>query len=98
MSRRHSNGTSHTGPYGGPLTPSDLPPANTKRWVQRRKAVVVAAVDTGLISLEDACRTYNLSIEELTAWQLALKEFGRAGLGTTKIQRYRKQARTGPLK
>lgn len=90
MSPRHSNGTSRTGLYGRPLTPSDLPPANTKRWVQRRKAVVVAAVDTGLISLDDACRRYNISAEELNAWRLALKEFGLAGLRTTKIHSYRK--------
>jgi hypothetical protein len=34
----------------------DLPPPNTKRWVIRRKAEVVAGVRSGLISLEDACR------------------------------------------
>lgn len=79
-----------TGPYGGPLTPADLPPANTRRWVERRKSVVIAAVEAGLISLEDACRRYSLSTEELAAWRLALKEFGPAGLRSTKIQRYRK--------
>ena len=32
------------GPDGSPLTIADLPPKNTKRWVIRRKAEVVAAV------------------------------------------------------
>ena len=32
------------GPDGSPLTIADLPPADTKRWVIRRKAEVVAAV------------------------------------------------------
>ncbi|MBN9054241.1 MAG: DUF1153 domain-containing protein, partial [Rhizobiales bacterium] len=32
------------GPDGNPLTIADLPPANTRRWVIRRKAEVVAAV------------------------------------------------------
>lgn len=57
--------------------------------MQRRKAVVVAAVEAGLLSLEDACGRYNLSVEELTAWRLALKEYGPAGLRTTKIHWYR---------
>ncbi len=43
------------GPDGSPLTIADLPPANTRRWVIRRKAEVVAAVRGGLLSLEEAC-------------------------------------------
>src|SRR6516162_6549101 len=34
----------------------DLPPPDTKRWVTRRKAVIVSAVHTGVISLEEVCR------------------------------------------
>lgn len=33
---------------GQPMTINDLPPANTKRWVIRRKAEVVAAVRGGI--------------------------------------------------
>lgn len=62
----------------------DLPPVNTTRWVPRRKCAVVAAVEAGLLSLEDACRRYNLTVEEYTVWQLALNELGPAGLMTTK--------------
>ena len=36
------------GPLGEPLTIESLPPANTRRWVVRRKAEVVAAVNGGL--------------------------------------------------
>ena len=36
------------GPDGSPLTVADLPPKDTKRWVIRRKAEVVAAVRGGL--------------------------------------------------
>src|SRR6185369_12974978 len=43
------------GPDGSPLTVADLPPKDTKRWVIRRKAEVVAAVRGGLLSLEEAC-------------------------------------------
>jgi hypothetical protein len=38
------------GPDGSPLTVADLPPRDTKRWVIRRKAEVVAAVRGGLLS------------------------------------------------
>ena len=78
-----------TGPDGGPLLPSDLPPANTKRWVIRRKAVVVAAVRGGLISMEEACGRYRLTVEEYLAWQRAIDRFGMPGLRATRIQQYR---------
>ena len=45
-------------PDGTKLTRSDLPPADTERWVARRKATVVAAVDNGLIEPTEACRMY----------------------------------------
>src|SRR6202162_2361517 len=57
------------GPDGSPLTIDDLPPPNTRRWVIRRKAEVVAAVRGGLLSLEDACNRYTLTVEEFLAWQ-----------------------------
>ena len=49
------------GPGGSPLTIADLPPPSTKRWVVRRKAMVVAAVRGGLLSLDDACKRYQLN-------------------------------------
>lgn len=77
------------GPYGEQLTLEDLPPRSTKRWVIRRKAIVVAAVHGGLISLPDACARYQLSEEEFESWQLALKKHGLPGLRTTRLQQYR---------
>ncbi len=77
------------GPYGEQITMSDLPPSNTKRWVIRRKALVVAAVRGGLISLEEACRRYALSVEEFLSWQQAIDRHGLPGLRTTRIQLYR---------
>jgi len=67
----------------------DLPPPDTKRWVVRRKAVVVAAVRSGSISLQEACRRYKLSVEEFLAWQRAIDRFGLAGLRATRVQQYR---------
>ncbi|HEY3620382.1 MAG TPA: DUF1153 domain-containing protein [Candidatus Sulfotelmatobacter sp.] len=58
----------------------DLPPPNTKRWVTRRKAVIVNAVRTGAISLEEVCRRYELSVEEFLSWERAIDAHGVPGL------------------
>jgi hypothetical protein len=39
--------------------------------VVRRKAAVVAAVRAGMITVEEACRRYQLSEEEFVSWQRA---------------------------
>ena len=77
------------GPDGSPLTIADLPPPSTKRWVIRRKAEVVAAVRGGLLSLEEACSRYTLTVDEFLSWQMAIDQHGLAGLRTTRIQHYR---------
>jgi hypothetical protein len=77
------------GPDGSPLTLADLPPPSTRRWVIRRKAEVVAAVRGGLLSLDEACRRYTLTVEEFLAWQAAIDRFGLAGLRATRVQQYR---------
>ena len=77
------------GPDGSPLTVADLPPTSTRRWVIRRKAEVVAAVRGGLLSLDEACNRYTLTVEEFLAWQSSIDEHGLAGLRTTRIQQYR---------
>ena len=55
----------------------------------RCKAEVVAAVRGGLLSLEDACTRYRLTVEEFLAWQRSLDDHGLAGLRTTRVQKYR---------
>ena len=72
------------GPDGQPLTRADLPAAGTKRWVIRRKAEVVAGVRGGLISLDEACRRYALSVEEFLSWERLLDEHGLPGLRATR--------------
>src|SRR5713226_4953531 len=76
------------GPDGSPLTIADLPAPGTKRWVIRRKAEVVAAVRGGLLSLEEACSRYTLTVEEFLAWQYSIERHGLAGLRTTRIKHY----------
>jgi len=72
-----------------PRSLDDLPPPGTRRWVIRRKAEVVAGVRAGLISLEEACKRYSLSVEEFLSWQRSIDRHGLRGLRTTRIQDYR---------
>ena len=75
-----------------------LPPADTERWVPRRKAAVVAAVRSGAISLEEACRRYHLSEEEFSTWERDIEIHGVAGLRSTRLQIYRKASAPNPNK
>ena len=83
------HGSSSSGPVGALMTADDLPPPNTKRWVIRRKAEVVAGVRLGLISLDEACRRYQLSLDEFLSWQRMIERHGLRGLRATRIQDYR---------
>jgi hypothetical protein len=78
------------GPDGSPLTIADLPTKDTKRWVIRRKAEVVAAVRGGLLSLEGACERYKLTVDEFLSWQRSIDRHGLPGLRATSIQDYRR--------
>ncbi len=77
------------GPSGKPITIEELPPADTERWVVRRKMAVVAGVRAGLISLDEACRRYRLSEDEFTSWRRLLDAHGLKGLRATRVQNYR---------
>jgi hypothetical protein len=77
------------GPDGSPLTIADLPPRDIKRWVIRRKAEVVAAVRGGLLTMEEACERYTLTVDEYLSWQRSIDSHGLAGLRATRIQDYR---------
>lgn len=89
---RHQNSarSAAIGPHGEPMTIDDLPPPDTKRWVIRRKAEVVAGVRAGLISIEEACARYSLSMEEFLSWQRMIESHGVRGLRTTRLQHYRR--------
>jgi hypothetical protein len=77
------------GPDGSPLTIADLPTPDTKRWVIKRKAQVVAAVRGGLLSIEEASSRYTLTVDELLSWQSSIEKHGLAGLRVTRVQQYR---------
>jgi len=77
------------GPLGEPLTLESLPAAGTTRWVVRRKAEVVAAVSGGLLTVDEVCERYSLSVEEFAGWQRAVDRSGMPGLRVTRIQHYK---------
>lgn len=81
------------GPDGTPMTWDDLPPPDTRRWVARRKAQVVAGVRAGLITLDEACARYSLSVDEFLSWQRLFDRHGLSGLRTTRTKHYRGTAR-----
>ena len=90
------DGRTHTnyviGPDGGPLTLRDLPPANLNRWVSRRKAEVVLAVEGGLLTLDEACCRYKLTVEEFLSWEYGFEQHGLNGLKVGHAQHYRHAA------
>jgi hypothetical protein len=77
------------GPLGEPLTIESLPAPGTTRWVVRRKAEVVAAVNGGLLTIDEVCARYSLTLEEFAGWQRAVDRSGMPGLRVTRIQHYK---------
>jgi hypothetical protein len=75
----------------GDFDPLELPPATT-RWVVRRKAVLIKAVRSGVITLDEACSRYQLSSDEFASWLSALEKHGVHGLRATRLQIYRDDA------
>ena len=76
-------------PNGRKFTRSDLPPKATKRWVASRKATVILGVETGLITMAEACEIYGLSKEEFDEWYQAIRKHGFGALKATKLKNYR---------
>lgn len=76
-------------PDGTHLSRADLPPADTRRWVASRKAVVVKAVVHGLLAESEALERYALSEEEFQLWRSAVETYGDKALKVTAIQKYR---------
>ncbi|HYW14555.1 MAG TPA: DUF1153 domain-containing protein [Allosphingosinicella sp.] len=69
-------------PHASPET--SLPPAGTRRWVARRKAQVVEAVQNGRLRLDEALNRYGLSIEEFSLWK---RRFYRSGIEGLRMPR-----------
>jgi transposase-like protein len=54
----------------------ELPPPDTARWTPGRKASVVKAVLSGVMSMEEVCRRYGVSVEEFRSWHNAMERHG----------------------
>jgi hypothetical protein len=67
-----------------------LPPSDTVRWVASRKIMVLAAIDAGSLSIEEACLMYGLSIEEIASWSRLTELHGIDGLKISRLGEYRK--------
>ena len=79
------------------LSPLTSLPSATDRWVTSRKVALIEAVRSGAITLDEACRRYELSPEEFTGWLTAFETYGAAGLRATRLQIYRdKPTPSGP--
>jgi transposase len=63
-------------------------PAPGTRWVAARKGAVVAAVNSGALSPQEACTRYSLSMDELELWQRAVDQVGVKALRATQVQHY----------
>ena len=47
------------------------------------------AVSGGLLTVDEACQRYSLSLEEFTSWQRAVERSGMPGLRVTRLKHYR---------
>jgi hypothetical protein len=81
------------GPNSEILTRESLPPASTTRWVALRKAQIVRAVESGLLTIDEVIDRYGLSIEEFAGWQRAMDRAGVAGLRIAWLQKDRASQR-----
>lgn len=78
------------GPDGAKLYRENLPERGFKgRWTLFRKAEVVAGVRGGLLTLEEACANYNLTIEEYVSWGSEVEQRGLLprGVGTKREEK-----------
>jgi Protein of unknown function (DUF1153) len=73
----------------GNVTLDSLPPPDTRRWIIRRKAMIVAALRQGLLTRDEACELYNLSHHEIESWEELIDRHGLHGLRVTLLKQYR---------
>lgn len=76
---KHGKPSLVIGADGDVITRGSLPSASTRHWRIRIKAKVVAAVESGLITREEACARYHMSDEEYLEWRRRVKQSSLAG-------------------
>jgi hypothetical protein len=75
------------GPNGRPLTVADLPPCDLKHWLPGHKAKIATAVRGGLITADEVCKRYKLTLEELETWEQSLASGGIDALRVSRSRR-----------
>lgn len=73
-------------------------PSPRQRWTTRRKACVVDAIRGGWVPVEEACRLYSLSPDEILAWERDMDRHGIPGLRSTRLQIYRETIERNPAR
>jgi hypothetical protein len=63
-----------------PVVSTDVFSPYPPRWVASRKARQVREVRAGLLTLEEACDRYSISIDEFSVWESRLARHGVRGL------------------
>jgi hypothetical protein len=64
-------------------------PLPGQRWTTRRKAAVVEAVRGGWVPIEELSQLYDLSADEIVAWERDIDRYGIPELRSTRLQIYR---------
>src|SRR3954447_26008937 len=83
---------------GEVLTANNLPSPRLKRWVAGRKAEVLTAVDCRLLSVDEACARYGISLDEFLYWKSAVGRAGVRGLSVKRVQDHRPRRVERPRK
>jgi transposase-like protein len=65
---------------------SNPPNARPLRWVASRKLQLLGAIDRQQLTIEEACRQYDTTPEELAGWRTRYQSHGPAGLHVTRLQ------------
>ena len=76
-----------------PVSFSDLPPKNLKRWSWTIKAKVVLAVRQGTVTTQYLRDFYNISLDEFFEWDRGYAEGGPQG---TKVANHRRKVSRYP--
>jgi Protein of unknown function (DUF1153) len=68
------------------------------RWTVARKLDVLKAIDSGLITLQEASAAYGASADEIAEWRTNFAAHGRDGLMPTHRRRAGRRVRSGKLR
>ncbi|MDJ0685616.1 MAG: DUF1153 domain-containing protein [Alphaproteobacteria bacterium] len=92
--RRTPSGETDAARSGAAEQTRGLPTPFTRRWTPRGKAAVVDAVEDGSLEPDEACRRYDLTMEEIELWRRRYRASGLAGLMVTRVSGARRRDRS----